>query len=383
MLKLGLKILFGNRTSFIGVIFGIFLATLLISQQSAIFLGLISRSYRIVTDITAPNIWVVDSATESVDKLRDMPEKYLDYVRSTPGIAWAVPLGMTHASLITQTGIYEICEMYGIDDVTLIGAPSKMIEGSIDDLRRSGGIIVDIHSAQGILAVTHPDGTVVPLKIGDELEINNRHAIVVGICNITPGFYPQPIIFTSFTEFKLFNPTLVNNISFILAKTLPDANLKEVLSSINSRPGINALTSDQLKQKITDFFLKTGILINFGLSVALGIIIGFSISGQIFYTLTLENLMYYALIKSLGGTHRMLFTIIIVQALLAGALGFVLGTAVTLLWGEAIQNTTLAFLFPWQLLLFTGGIILTICLSTAALSLRKVYSADPKVLLGN
>ena len=383
MLSLGLKILIGNRTSFIGVIFGVFLATLLISQQSAIFLGLVSRSYRMVTDIPAPNLWVMDAATESVDKLRDMPEQYLDYVRSAAGIEWAVPLGLTQASLITQSGIFEICEMYGIDDVSLIGAPNEMIEGSINDLRRSGAVIIDIHSAKGILAAPQPDGTTIPLKVGDEVEINNRHAIVVGICNVTPSFYPRPFVFTSLTEFRLFNPALANNISFIAAKTLPDVDVEEVIKSINLRPGITAMTSEQFKDKITDFFLKTGILINFGLSVALGIIIGFSISGQIFYTLTMENLMYYALIKSLGGTHRMLLMIIMAQALLAGLLGYVLGTGVTLLWGEAIENTTLAFLFPWQLLLFTGGIILSICLATAALCVHKVYSADPKVLLGN
>ena len=383
MLSLGLKILIGNRTSFIGVIFGVFLATLLISQQSAIFLGLVSRSYRMVTDIPAPTLWVMDAATESVDKLRDMPEQYLDYVRSTAGIEWAVPLSLTQASLITQTGKFEICEMYGIDDVSLIGAPSVMIEGSAADLRRSGAVIIDIHSAKGILATHLPDGTTVPLKVGDELEINNRHAIVVGICDVTPSFYPRPFVFTTLTEFRLFNPMLANNISFIAAKTLSDADIEQVIKTINLRPGITAMTREQFKDKITDFFLKTGILINFGLSVALGIIIGFSISGQIFYTLTLENLSYYALIKSLGGTHRMLMMIIMAQALLAGVLGYVLGTGVTLLWGEAIKNTTLAFLFPWQLLLFTGGIILSICLATAALCVHKIYSADPKVLLGN
>src|ERR1700722_6962185 len=92
VISLAFKMLIGNRASCIGVIFGIFLATLLITQQSAIFLGLVARSYRIVTDISEPTIWVVDPATESEDKLRSLPDSYLDVVRGVPGVEWAVPL---------------------------------------------------------------------------------------------------------------------------------------------------------------------------------------------------------------------------------------------------------------------------------------------------
>lgn len=124
MIGLALKMLIGNRASFIGVIFGIFLATLLISQQSAIFLGLVSRSYRTLTDIPSPNIWVMDPATESDDRIREMPEGNLDVVRSVPQIEWAVPLNITHIPIATRSGIFQIAQLYGIDDATLIGAPT-------------------------------------------------------------------------------------------------------------------------------------------------------------------------------------------------------------------------------------------------------------------
>src|ERR1700738_2916233 len=116
MISLALKMLIGNRASCIGVIFGIFLATLLISQQSAIFLGLVSRSYRMVTDISAPNIWVVDPVTESDEKVRPMPEGYLDIVRSIPNIEWAVPINVMDIPMVTESGIFHVCQLYGIDD---------------------------------------------------------------------------------------------------------------------------------------------------------------------------------------------------------------------------------------------------------------------------
>lgn len=383
MISLALKMLIGNKASCIGIIFGIFLATLLISQQSAIFLGLLARSYRMVTDISKPNLWIMDRATESEDKLRGMPESYLDIVRSTPGIEWAVPLSLTNIPLVTASGIFDVCKLYGIDDATLIGAPHQMVVGDVKDLRREGGVIVDMYSAAGALAKTLPDGTKVPLAIGDELEINNHRAIVVGICKITRGFYPQPILFTTFREFLHFTSQTIRPLAFIIAKTLPNANIETIRQRINSHLELNALTREQLKSRIIKSFLETGILINFGLSVGLGIIIGLSIAGQLFYSLTLENLTYYALIKAVGGTQNMILHMIITQAVVAGMIGFALGIGTTVLWGIAVRGTTLAFLLPWQVLLFTAALILLICVAVTSLSIRKVFKVDPKVLMGN
>lgn len=381
MLTFALKMLIASRTS-IGVIIGIFLATLLVTQQSAIFLGLVARSYRFVTDIPAPNIWVMDPSTESDEKVRSMPSGYLDIVRGIPKIAWAVPINVIYLPLVTPAGKFDVCHLYGIDDATLIGAPTEIIEGNIRDLRREGGVIVDVFSANGSLATTLPDGKKVPLKIGQSFEINGHRAVVAAICKITQGFYPQPIIFTTISQFHYFTSSSNQNIEFIAAKTLPDASVDEVIKKIDAFPFLNALSTDQFKWRIAKSFLQTGILINFGLSVALGIIIGFSIAGQIFYIMTLHNLKYFALIKALGGNQNLITKMILVQVGVVGIIGYLLGTGATILWGLAIKDTALAFLFPWQLFIFTAFIALLICIFTAGLSINKVMVVDPKELMG-
>lgn len=383
MFDVAMKMLIGNRAACVGVIFGIFLATLLITQQSAIFLGLVARSYRIVSDIPEPNLWVIDPSTESDEKIRRMPNGYLDVVKSTQGIEWAVPINVMDIPMATGSGNYQICHLYGIDDATLIGAPRIMLEGNIFDLRREGGVIVDTYSANGLLAKTSSDGKIVPIKIGDSFEINNHRAVVVGICKVTQGFYPQPIMFCSNSNFRYLTSLPDNKIAFIAAKTRSDADLEVVLKDINSNPSLLGLTNDELKWRIAKFFLKTGILINFGLSVALGIIIGFSIAGQMFYIMTLQNLPYYALIKAVGGNQKMISRMIITQIAVVGIIGFLLGTGATLLWGFAIKETTLAFFFPWQLLVFTGSLVFIICMFTAGISSGKLAKIDPKVLMGN
>lgn len=336
-----------------------------------------------VTDIPAPNLWVVDPSTESDEKIRGMPENYVNIVRGIPNIEWASPIGVSYANLVTSTGLFQVCHLYGIDDASLIGAPIKILEGNIRDLRREGAVIVDTFSANASLASTLPDGTSVPLKIGDSFEINNRRAIVVGICKITQGFYPQPIIFTSMGQFRLFTGAGTHYVGFIAAKSKPRTNIESIIKNVDSHYMLNGLTRNELEWRMAKSFLKTGILINFGLSVALGIIIGFSIAGQIFYIMTLQNLMYYAVIKAIGGNGRIIYQMISIQTLLVCVIGFLLGTGATILWGSLVKDTTLAFLFPWQLLVFTGFIVLIIGLFTAGLSIHKILKTDPKVLMGN
>lgn len=381
MMLLALKMLIGNRASCLGVIFGIFLATLLISQQSAIFLGLLSRSYRLVTDIPAANVWVVDPITEGDEKIREIPVSYLNIVRGLPGIEWAEPIHVMDVPLITQTGIFQICQLYGIDEATFIGAPPEIIEGNLLDLRREGGVIVDQYAANNGLAQNLPDGTKIPLNVGDSLEINHKKAMVVGICKTTLWLYPRPIIFTSESNFKIFTSTSGNMVSFIAARASDPSNITKVIEKIDAYSAIKGLNVDQFKWKMVRHLLKTGIAINFALSVALGIIIGFSISGQIFYHMTLQNLPYYALIKALGGNKKLISRMIIVQVIVVGTIGFLCGIGATILWGMAVKNTTLAFLFPWQLLIFSGLIATIICLFSAFLSIRKVIKTDPKLLM--
>lgn len=377
MNSVAFKMLIGNKAAFIGAIFGVFLSVLLISQQAAIFLGLVSRSYRIVSDISLPNLWVIDPASQGEDQLRGMPPEYIEYVKNIPGVEWAVPINYLPIPLATSTGMFKFAEVYGVDDITLMGAP-KLIEGKIENLRRDEGVVIDAKGAKALTTVT-PEGNRRELKVGDALEINGHRAVIVGIGETSAGFYPQPIIFVTNSQFQKYTGS--NSLQYIALKTKKGADEKQILNKINSHKNLLGLTRDALATRIRDHFLKTGILINFGLSVVLGLIIGFSITGQIFYIMTMNNLKYYALIKALGGSKEMILKMILVQAFIVGIIGYILGTGITLLWGFAIKQTILAFEFPWQLLVFTALLALIICIFSVLLSVQKVFKLDPQIMM--
>lgn len=63
-----------------------------------------------------------------------------------------------------------------------------MVAGQLADLRRSDSVLVDIVGAEDKLAGRQPDGSHVPLKVGDVLELNDHRAVVVGLCRVSCTF---------------------------------------------------------------------------------------------------------------------------------------------------------------------------------------------------
>src|SRR5262249_48260196 len=60
-----LKMLMGDRAKYLGMIIGLTFASLLITQQGAIFVGLMTRTYGFITDTGLPNLWVMDPKCNS------------------------------------------------------------------------------------------------------------------------------------------------------------------------------------------------------------------------------------------------------------------------------------------------------------------------------
>src|SRR5256885_2487357 len=131
------KMLVGDRAKYIGIIVGLTFASLLITQQAAIFVGLMTRTYGALTDISQPDIWVMDPKVQFIDDIKPMQDTMLLRVRGVEGVKWAVPLykGLLKARL--QNGNFQTCNVVGLDDATLVGGPPEMVQGSLADLRRA------------------------------------------------------------------------------------------------------------------------------------------------------------------------------------------------------------------------------------------------------
>lgn len=378
---IALKMLMGDRGKYLGIVMGLTFASLIMTQQPAIFIGLMMRSYSFITDVGLPDIWVMDPKVQFIDDVKPMQDMELYRVRGIEGVKWAMPLykGLIKARL--ANGNFQTCNVIGLDDATLIGGPPRMLEGRLEDLRRSDAVIVDRDGAVEKLGVAGPDGKPIPLKVGDSLELNDRRAIVVGIAKNTRTFQSQPVVYTTYTRAMMYAPRERKLLSFILVKAKPGEDLEMLSERIRRSTGLQAYTQKGFQKLTYDYFMaNTGIPINFGISVTLGFIVGAAIAGQTFYSFTMENLRQFGVLKAMGTSNWTLLRMILLQATLVGAIGYGLGVGLTSLFGWAMRNTILAFKFPWQLLVFSGLGVMLICIFAALISIRKVIQLEPAVV---
>lgn len=378
---IALKMLLGDRAKYVGIVIGLTFASFLVTWPSAIFTGVMSRTFSFVTDIGLPDIWVVYPTVHYIEDVQPMRDTEVLRVRGTEGVQWAVGLykGSLQASL--DDGTFQTCTIVGLDDSTLIGGPPTMVAGQLSDLRQAYAVIVDEAGARGKLAKKGPDGRRIPLQVGDSLELNDNRCIVVGICRVTQTFQNLPVIYMTFSRATLVAPTQRKMLSFVLAKATPGADIRAVCSRIRAL-GLKAYTPTEFKKLTFWYFLKyTGMPINFLTVVTLGFIVGIAISGQTFYNFTLDNLRYFGTLKAMGTTNRKLLRMISLQAAEVGAVGYGLGIGAASAWGGLLSGRTqIAFQFPWQLLLVSAAAVMVICVGAAVISIRKVIKLEPAIV---
>jgi putative ABC transport system permease protein len=177
------------------------------------------------------------------------------------GIEWAVPLykGQARAKLSfldkttgKRVDVIESVILIGLDDYSFVGEPASMFTGNIEDLRRPHSVVVDrvglrkLFPRQGLNMIESPEALRADLarvsgrrnspltmssagrSVGGgetpgtensgvtfesegspvlfELEMNERRAEVVGVCNATRTFQSNAIIYTTFSRAKEFVP---------------------------------------------------------------------------------------------------------------------------------------------------------------------------------
>ena len=91
MSRVAIKMLTGDGAKFAGIVLGLTLPALLITQQGSIFCGIMLRTAAQISDISGADLWVMDVTVRYVDDVKPMIQDSLYRVRGVDGVLWAVP----------------------------------------------------------------------------------------------------------------------------------------------------------------------------------------------------------------------------------------------------------------------------------------------------
>ena len=373
---IALKMLTGDRSKYLGLIFGVSFATLLMSQQISIFAGIMRRTGSQILDVRDAEIWVMDNKVRYIDEIPGLPERDLQRVRSVPGVDWAVKLYKGQVRARLSDGNFRNVVLLGLDDATLVGGPTEMLAGKLSDLRRPDAVIIDKAGYEYMWPGE-------PYRLGRAFEMNDRRAVLVGVCKASPPFTTLPIVYCRYNLAAGFVPRERTLMSFVLAKPQPGLEAKEVSRRIQQQTGLLALTRDEFFWKTIDYFLgSTGIPVNFGITIALGFIIGVAIAGQTFYLFTIENLKQFGALKAMGVSNPRIVGMIVLQALVVGLIGYSIGIGLTAgFFASTSHMTHLAGLhLSWQVMVGSGAAVVLIVLLASLISIRRVLVLEPALV---
>jgi putative ABC transport system permease protein len=369
-----IRMLTGDRVKFLGLVFGIAFSTLLITQQLTLFIGLIQRGGTAVEAVPTANVWVMDPATQTADVIYPMSATALDRVRSVPGVAYASPLIRAVATIRTAEGNLEGVSVIGVDDATLIGLPRVMTNGIRRSLFEPDAVFLDDVGARKLFGDKKD-------VIGTRLELNDQRAIVRGIVDVNPTFTSQVNLYTRYSNALNYVPGTRNRMSFVVVRAAPGVTPETLDAAIEKQTGLKARTAEEFRGDGVNFIIEnTGIPINFGITVILGVVVGVAIVGLTLSLFIRDNIKQFGALKAIGVTNNKIRMMVATQAGLVALIGYGIGLILAVAFivlGSANSDAFKGFYMPWQIPLITAGLVIIILILTGLIAIRSVLKTDP------
>jgi len=377
VIAVAVKMLLGDKAKYFGLIFGVTFATLLMAQQISLFIGLMERTASAIFAVTEADIWVMDQRVRYIEEVEPMRNLELSRVRSVEGVLWAVPFYKGLATLRMMDGMTQQVQLIGVDRESLVGLCRKTLLGDPLTLKNDQNIVMD----EAGYKFMWPNQ---PLKLGRYVELNDNRLIINAICDVPPTFYTFPIVYTTYEKAVEMAPPQRNVLPFILVKVKPGESIQTVKKRIHAQTQLQAHTSNEFAWRSINYVLtRTGIPINFSITIILGALIGAAVTAQTFYIFVVENLRQFAAMKAVGFTNAQLLRLVLSQAGIVGVIGYGLGIGFTAMFFAITSQRVPAlkgFHLLWQVMGGTFLAITAIIILSIGVSLRRVFKIDPALV---
>ncbi|MDX1944683.1 MAG: ABC transporter permease DevC [Pirellulaceae bacterium] len=366
-----------QRVKLVAAAAGVVVAVMLMLVQLGIRTGAmessVSFSRRINSDLV-----VVSPRTKSIFRSAQFPRRLLYRLPSDRDVQ---TVSEVYISLAQWKNKWESIEhpisVYGIDpsramlelpgfshQATTLQLADHLIFDSLS--RTNYGPVNDALRRQGTL----------------ETEVNGRRvkvfdSIAVGISINTDGnLYCSPTNFL-----RLFPDRPPGSIDLGLVKLAAGADADAVAKRLQPLLGAEAriVTRQALVDAEIAYVRETApIDFIFGMGALVGFFIGFVVVYQILYTEVANHLPQLATMKAMGFTDGYLLRLVLWQALILAALGYLPGFALAIgLYEVAEKQIQMQFSMTWERALGVWIATLSMCAISALIAVRKAWAADP------
>ena len=371
MVSLARKNLVHDRLRFVITVAGVAFAVTLVLVQVGLFMGLLAKA-TVTIERASADLWVTSKETPNVDFAHTFPETNVLRVRGVPGVARADNLLIQFMNIQLPSGAEEGCLVYALDDFTAWNLPWNVQGAHVRDLRRGHFILMD-RSAERRFG---------PFRIGEHREILGRRFRIIGTTTGAASFTTAPIVFMHYGDAQGQLQTLQGKTHYILVKLAPGTDASAVAAEIRRRLPYNDVYTKEAwaRRSRTYWVVSTGLGMNMGVTVFLGVLVGIVVVAQTLYTSAVEHVKEFGTVKAIGGSNWDIYRILGEQALIAAVVGYAIGGALSMALRPLMAGLHLNVLVTPAFAVAVFGGTLVMCLGAAMLSFRRVATIDPALV---
>jgi putative ABC transport system permease protein len=345
---------------------GVALALTLTLALDAIFAG-VANQLTTYVDRSGADVWVSQPGVRNLHMVASwLPESVVDEVRAVDGVAEATPI-LYSTDTITAGDERTVVYVIGLPAGATMGGPWDVVEGS--GRPGPGEVIVD-------RGFTRRAG----VTIGDRIMVLGGAATIVGLSTGTASLV-NSVAFVPFDDFRATRGG-APVVSFVLVKVAAGASPERVAAEIERAvPDVTVQSSAAfaVEERRLVMDMSAAVISIMG---AVGFAVGLAIVALTVYVATLARRREYGVLKALGARNRVLYRVVLVQAALSVALGFVIGLGFTTLLGFLVARTDvdLELVITAASLAKVGLFAVVIAGLAAILPIRQVAGLDPALV---
>ncbi|HEY9603087.1 MAG TPA: FtsX-like permease family protein [Allocoleopsis sp.] len=415
MVSLARKYLLEDIPRFLVAQAGIMFAVTLVTLQTGVFNGFTRSTGQLIYNSTA-DLWVASDSWVQLELTLPIPVSQVVTAQNVQGVARAEGLTFSNALWRSSSGAITSVRVIGFNLKGQLFAPVNIQQGSISALAEPYTVFVD-KTTLSSLGIN---------KIGETVTVSGLPTRVVGFTQGNRSIVSNPFMFTSLetantyltsgqvsnmtcrlpkgsedltctnTYSKTLQPlTPVNPppvpkklvasdlITYILIKAEPGQDLQVLKRRLQAAlPNTRAFTRDELIKKNQTFWQKrTGVGFILGLGALVGIIVGAVIVGQILYSSVSDHLKEFGTLKAMGVSDRVVYGVIIEQALWMAVLGYLPSTLLCYgiaTWTYTAKGILILITPPLAIAIF--ALTVTMCIGSAIFAIQKVTRLDPAMV---
>lgn len=366
-MKLAWQNILHDRARFLATLLGVSFAAFLMVFQGSLLVGFLQAASRLV-DASDFDIWITARGVQAFEFGAPVESRVREMAAGVPGVMETGRACVAFSVYRKPNGKQQVVAVVGGDSNLGEHFPVPDLTQKADD-RSPDSVLYDASDRDAIEVAALPTA----------VEINGHRANIEHEIQGYGGFLGVPVLFTSYRNAARYIGFGPEDGMYVLVRVDKGYSVHDVQENLRRRlPEVDVLTREEFAHKSRMYWvIKTGAGSAILTAGVLGFLIGLVVVSQTIYANTMENIEEYATLKALGASQTFVVRIVLMQSLICGAVGSILGLFAVIPAVNYARSLIPWIHTSWWLPAMMIVLSLIMCSLASLASVRSALTVDP------